>query len=107
MGDETKYLSHIPLITSHVPYLTSQLMNKFTKDFNTFHYVLKHATKIFLFAHNRPDADTAGSCLALRAHLIDKGKIVDIACVDPYPAFLKPISPNYFRYPDHLDLNSY
>ncbi len=82
-------------------------MHKFAKDFNTLHYVIKHSAKILLFAHNRPDADTAGSCLALRAHLIDKGKIVDVACIDSYPAFLKSISPNYFQYPDHLDLNSY
>ncbi len=87
--------------------MSCKLMNKFSKDFNTLHYVLKHAVKILLFAHNRPDADTAGSCLALRAHLIDKGKIVDVACIDPYPAFLEPVSPNYFQYPDHLDLKSY
>lgn len=93
--------------TSYFSYLTSQLMHKFAKDFNTLHYVIKRAAKILLFAHNRPDADTAGSCLALRAHLIDKGKIVDIACIDPYPEFLDPISSNYFQYPDHLNLNSY
>lgn len=82
-------------------------MNKFSKDFNTLHYVTKHAAKILLFAHNRPDADTAGSCLALRAHLVDKGKLVDIACNDPFPEFLKLFSTDCFRYPDHLDLNSY
>lgn len=93
--------------TPYLSYLTSQLMHKFSKDFNTLHYVIKHAAKILLFAHNRPDADTAGSCLALRAHLVDKGKLVDIACLDPFPEFLNSVSSDYFRYPDHLDLNSY
>jgi len=82
-------------------------MHKFSKDFNTLHYVIKHAVKILLFAHNRPDADTAGSCLALRAYLINKGKLVDIACFDPFPESLKSVSSDYFCYPDHLDLNSY
>jgi phosphoesterase RecJ-like protein len=82
-------------------------MHKFAKDFNTLRYIIKHATKFLLFAHNRPDADTSGSNLALQAHLIEKGKLADIACFDPYPDYLKSISPGYFQYPDHLDLNSY
>lgn len=82
-------------------------MHRFAKDFNALHYVIKHATKILLFAHSGPDADTVGSNLAVREHLIDKGKIVDIACFDPYPAYLEVISRSYFQYPDHLDLKSY
>lgn len=82
-------------------------MNKFAKDFNTLHYVIKHATKILLFAHNRPDADTVGSNLAMREHLIEKGKLADIACLDPYPSYLEAISPSFFEYPDRLDLKSY
>jgi bifunctional oligoribonuclease and PAP phosphatase NrnA len=82
-------------------------MHRFAKDFNTLHYIIKHATKVLLFAHNRPDADTAGSNLALRENLIDKGKIVDIACFEPYPAYLQVISPAHFEHPDHLNLASY
>lgn len=82
-------------------------MHKFAKDFNTLHYIIKHATKILLFAHNSPDSDTAGSNLAMREYLIEKGKLVDIACFDPYPAYLEAISPSRFEYPDHLDLVSY
>lgn len=82
-------------------------MNKFAKDFNILHYVIKHATKILLFAHSGPDADTVGSNLALREHLRDKGKLVDIACFDPYPTYFEAISPSHFEYPDHLDLKSY
>jgi bifunctional oligoribonuclease and PAP phosphatase NrnA len=82
-------------------------MHKFAKDFNNLHYIIKHATKILLFAHSGPDADTAGANLALRDHLMDKGKIVDIACLDPYPTYLETISPAHFEYPDHLDLQSY
>ncbi len=82
-------------------------MHKFAKDFNTLHYVLKHATKILLFAHNRPDEDTVGSNLAMREYLIDKGKLVDIACLDSYPDYLAAVSSSHFEHPDYLDLKSY
>lgn len=82
-------------------------MHKFAKDFNTLHYVLNHATKILLFAHNHPDGDTVGSNLAMQEYLVNKGKLVDIACFDPYPDYLEVLSPSHFEHPNHLDLGSY
>lgn len=82
-------------------------MHRFAKDFNTLHYIIKHSTRILLFAHSRPDSDTAGSCLALREHLVEKGKLVDIACFDPFPKFLEAISDNHFHHPDSLELEHY
>jgi bifunctional oligoribonuclease and PAP phosphatase NrnA len=82
-------------------------MHKFAKDFNTLHYIIKHATKTLLFAHNSPDADTAGSVLALHSFLASKGKLADIACLDPFPQFLEPLTPIRFAYPEHLDLKTY
>jgi bifunctional oligoribonuclease and PAP phosphatase NrnA len=88
-------------------YLIPLVMHKFAKDFNTLHYIIKHATKILLFAHNRPDGDTVGSNLAMREYLVEKGKLVDIACFDPYPSYLESISSSRFEHPSHLDLKSY
>lgn len=82
-------------------------MRRFAKEFNTLDYVIKHATKILLFAHNRPDADTTGSCLAMKKHLIEKGKLADIACFDPFPDFLRSIANDDFHFPDQLHLTSY
>jgi bifunctional oligoribonuclease and PAP phosphatase NrnA len=82
-------------------------MHRFAKDFNTLKYIIRHSTKVLLFAHSHPDSDTTGSCLAMREHLIEKGKLVDIACFDPYPKFLEVISENYFKHPDSLELKFY
>ena len=82
-------------------------MHKFAQDFNALKYIIRHSTKILLFAHNRPDCDTAGSCLALREHLLEKGKIVHIACFDPFPEFLKSVSENFFEFPEKLEIQSY
>lgn len=92
---------------SHISPPISQLMFNFTTEFNTLRYVIKKSSKLLLFAHSRPDADTVSSVLALKEHFTDKGKIVDIACFDPYPAYLKVISDSEFEYPDRLDISTY
>lgn len=48
----------------------------------------------YLAAHQSPDGDTLGSCLALRAALIGMGKTAVVVCADPTPknlAFLEGI----------------
>jgi len=82
-------------------------MHRFAKEFNTLNYVIKHSSRILLFAHSRPDGDTASSTLALREHLENKGKTVSIACFDPFPSYLKSLSSSQFEYPEHLNLTSY
>ncbi len=82
-------------------------MHKFAKDFHTLKYILRHSTKILLFAHSRPDCDTVGSCLALHEHLLEKGKLVDIACFDSFPKFLESLAENFFKLPSQLELISY
>lgn len=38
-----------------------------------------------IFCHTRPDGDTIGSALALKAALIKSGKVADIVCSSPVP----------------------
>ena len=48
----------------------------------------------YLAAHQSPDGDTLGSCLALRAALLAMGKEATVVCADPAPknlAFLDGI----------------
>ncbi len=82
-------------------------MKKFSQEFNTLNFVIKESTNILLFAHSRPDSDTVGSVLALREYIKNLGKNVDIACLDPYPEYLKDLAPDYFNFPDHLNLEKY
>jgi phosphoesterase RecJ-like protein len=82
-------------------------MPKFSQEFKTLSYAIKESDNILLFAHSRPDSDTIGAVLALREHLKNKGKNVDIACFDPFPDYLKTLSPDRFNFPDHLDISKY
>lgn len=68
-------------------------MQDFTSEFRNLDYVLRHAERILLFAHTRPDADTAGSNIALERYLRSLGKTADIACYDPMPDFAKKLFP--------------
>ena len=42
----------------------------------------------YLAAHQSPDGDTLGSCLALRAALLNMGKEATVVCPDRVPAYL-------------------
>ena len=42
-----------------------------------------------LAAHQSPDGDTLGSCLALRAALLGMGKEATVVCPDPVPDYLR------------------
>lgn len=82
-------------------------MKKFTQQFNTLNYVIKESENILLFAHSRPDGDTVGSCLALKEYIKNLGKSADIACLDPFPKYLRPLSAENFIHPDKLELEKY
>ena len=82
-------------------------MPKFSQEFKTLKFVIKESENILLFSHSRPDSDTVGSVLALREYIKGLGKNVDIACLDPFPEYLKNIAPDYFNFPAHLDLKKY
>jgi len=85
----------------------SNIMKKFNQEFHTLDYVINGSRNILLFAHSRPDGDTAGAVLALREYINILGKKSTMACPDPYPSFLEPISEEKFEFPDHLDLKSF
>ncbi|PJA86951.1 MAG: hypothetical protein CO141_02035 [Candidatus Moranbacteria bacterium CG_4_9_14_3_um_filter_42_9] len=82
-------------------------MHKFAQEFHTLNYVISGSEKILLFAHASPDGDTTGAVIALKEHIKNLGKVVDVACPDPYPDFLKNISEDQFEFPDNLDLGKY
>lgn len=82
-------------------------MKKFNKEFNTLNYVIKESKKILLFAHSRPDGDTVGANLALKEYIKNLGKPVDVACYDPFPEYLRPLTEENFIHPDNLDLAKY
>jgi bifunctional oligoribonuclease and PAP phosphatase NrnA len=82
-------------------------MRKFAKDFKTLNFVIRESQNILLFAHSRPDGDTVGSVLALERYIKSLGKNVDIACFDPYPAYLSVFSRGDFHFPSRLDLGNY
>ena len=51
-----------------------------------------------IFCHTRPDGDTIGSALALKAALIKSGKVADIVCSSPVPeSVISPVSRTYAR----------
>lgn len=82
-------------------------MPKFAQEFHTLNYVINGSEKILLFAHASPDGDTSGAVLALKEYIKNLGKVVDIACPDPYPDFLNSLAEDKFELPDHLDLEKY
>jgi bifunctional oligoribonuclease and PAP phosphatase NrnA len=82
-------------------------MKKFSKEFNTLNYVIKESDQILLFAHSRPDGDTTGSCLALKEYIKNLGKSADIACLDSFPEYLRPLSAEIFIHPDNLEFEKY
>jgi len=82
-------------------------MNEFKSEFNTLGYIIKKSVKLLLVAHSRPDGDTIGSVLAMKEYLEDSGKIVDIACFDPFPSYLEKIALVSFSHPDQIDIKSY
>lgn len=82
-------------------------MQKFAQEFNTLNYVIKEASSVLLFAHSSPDGDTVGANLALREYIKNLGKQVDIACYDPFPEYLRPLSEEHFINPANLDLSKY
>jgi phosphoesterase RecJ-like protein len=82
-------------------------MPNFTKDFHTLNYVIKESDSILLFAHSHPDSDTTGANVALKEYINSLGKKVDIACFDPFPPYLRPLTDEVFSFPDQLDISSY
>ncbi len=50
---------------------------------------LKSHQSFYLAAHQSPDGDTLGSCLALRAALLGMGKEATVVCPDPVPAAVR------------------
>ncbi len=82
-------------------------MSTFAQEFNTLNFAIKESEHILLFAHSRPDGDTVGSVLALRAYALGLGKNVDIACFDVFPDYLKNVAHVDFIHPDQLDLKKY
>ncbi|EKE11372.1 MAG: hypothetical protein ACD_15C00099G0004 [uncultured bacterium] len=82
-------------------------LSKFKQEFNTLNFVIKESKNILLFAHSRPDGDTAGSVLALKEYIQSLEKNVDIACFDQIPPYLNLFSQEKFIAPDELKLDSY
>jgi phosphoesterase RecJ-like protein len=82
-------------------------MKQFRTEFNTLRYIIEKSNRILLFAHSSPDGDTVGSVLAMQEYLKNEGKVADVACLDPFPEYLKPLFEADFQYPDHLDFGSY
>ena len=79
----------------------------FEKEFKTLAYIIKNSQSVLLFAHSSPDGDTAGSTLALYTYLKNIGKKTDIACIDPFPAYLEKLTDIRFEFPAHLQLEKY
>lgn len=82
-------------------------MKNFSQEFHTLNYVIKESDNILLFAHSRPDGDTAGSTLALKEYITSLGKKADIACFDPFPSYLEPLTVERFEFPSRLDFSKY
>jgi len=83
-------------------------MRDFSSEFRNLDYVIRNSERILLFAHTRPDADTVGSNIALREHIISLGKESEIVCHDPFPEFAKSLFPeNSFLDPASVDFKKY
>ncbi|HMN19314.1 MAG TPA: bifunctional oligoribonuclease/PAP phosphatase NrnA [Candidatus Moranbacteria bacterium] len=77
------------------------------KEFSTLDYIIRRAQRVLLVAHNSPDGDTSGAVLALDAFFSSLGKKATIACNDPLPSFLAPLTERSFLPLTGLDLSSY
>lgn len=82
-------------------------MQSFVKEFNTLHYIINKSNSVLLFAHSGPDGDTAGATLAFKEYIESLGKKADIACFDPFPAYLENLLGAKFNFPEKLELTSY
>ncbi len=82
-------------------------MQKFAFEFKNLAYVIRKAEQILLFVHSGPDGDTTGANLAIKEYLNGLGKKVAIACFDPLPQYLEPLTEEKFQHPDQLILDSY
>lgn len=76
----------------------------FQREFKTLSYSIKHARKILLFAHTRPDPDACCSVVGLKKYINENyGTDVVIGCYDKQPRFLDGIlGDNKFIHPDDL-----
>ncbi|NTW13633.1 MAG: bifunctional oligoribonuclease/PAP phosphatase NrnA [Candidatus Moranbacteria bacterium] len=83
-------------------------MNEFEAQFRNIRFVIRNSSRVLLFAHSRPDADTVGANIALQEHIESLGKRADIACFDPVPNFAKDLFPSVvFVHPDEIDFPAY
>ncbi len=83
------------------------MIMKDSQKFKTLDYAIRKADSVLLFAHSRPDGDTAGSCAALWEYIKNMGKKVDIACFDPMPEYLSSVVEPQFQFPSHLNIKEY
>lgn len=79
-------------------------MRSFQDEFKSLLYILTKSSRVLLFAHSRPDADSVGANAALAQYLRELGKECRIACYDPYPDALKSLHEETFYHPDQLNL---
>jgi len=82
-------------------------MPNFSREFHTLNYTIKNSDSILLFAHSRPDGDTAGASLALKEYIKNIGGKAEVACFDPLPDYLKDTTGDDFVFPDNLDFSQY
>lgn len=80
-------------------------MQSFAQEFKTLKNVIHKADSVLLFAHSRPDADTAGSVLALEEYIKNLGKKTFLVCFDPFPESLKNITQKKFQPPEKVNLS--
>jgi len=84
------------------------MKKNFQQAYKEMEYVLRHAKKVLLFAHMSPDPDTLGANLALKEHLLDCGREVDIVCFDEFPRYLKKLFPfAEMKTPSQIDMAAY
>lgn len=84
-----------------------EVRSKFTQEFRSLAYVIKHSRSFLLFAHSNPDPDTVGSVITWHEYLTNCGKKVDISCFDAFPATLEPLFSYDFLHPDQIDVSQY
>ena len=88
-------------------YLPKNVLEVYQREFRSLSAVFRNSRRVLLFAHRRPDPDTIGSTVALKRYLQDSGKIVDIACFDPFPAYAKTLFQERFLHPTKIDFSLY
>ena len=81
----------------------------FQREFNTLSYSIKHAKKILLFAHTRPDPDACGSVVGFKRYIKENYNTdVVIGCYNEQPEFLCGIlGNNEFVHPDDLKYSEF